>query len=233
MFTQALKDAGFNNANASEAVTVKDATPKDEKVKTICDVTQIITGVTPTEGNTPPFGTALGNAVATAPSVSPDKNLDAPKGPTWTLPEIPGLGSGGGGGGFALPSLPKAAFVIPALFDDGLSHLDPPVCYTRQHMSKITSQITSHMPSNTFSNTFSKILLNILSNTTLPALYSLSLTQMGSTATTSSLKQPLTLLSTYVLSHTHSTHMNFNTSLTTCPLTSSHPQHVLTLTLSL
>ena len=131
VFTQALKDAGFNNANASETVTVKDATPKDEKVKTICDVIQIISGVTPTEGNTPPFGTALGNAVATAPSVSPDKNVDPPKAPLFSLPEI----SLPGGGGFGLPVLPKGAFVIPALFDDGLSHLDPPVRHILYHMN--------------------------------------------------------------------------------------------------
>ena len=176
VFTQALKDAGFNNANATEAVTVKDATPNDEKVKTICDVIQIISGVTPTEGNTPPFGTALGNAVATAPSVSPDKNVDAPKAPTiFSLPELPALGGGGGGGfglpalggggggGFGLPTLPNGAFGIPALFDDGLSQLDPPVRQSCYHMTTYYRMNTyKHMLSHEHTLTYKHILTHAI-----------------------------------------------------------------------
>ena len=118
VFTQALKDAGFNSAGATDFVTLKDSTPTpNPKGQTVCDVTQIVTGISPTEGNTPPFATAMGTAVATAPSCSSDPDLHAPNNSTFN---------------FALPSLPdmtnvvpRVAFVLPAVFDDGLSHLDP------------------------------------------------------------------------------------------------------------
>jgi hypothetical protein len=116
VFTSALKDAGFNSAGATDFVTLTDATPTpNPKGHTVCDVTQIVTGITPTEANTPPFGTAMTTAVATAPSCSADPDLHAPGNFNFTLPSLPDMSS----------VVPKVTFTLPAVFDDGLSHLDP------------------------------------------------------------------------------------------------------------
>ena len=72
-FTRALKSAGFPNVQTVGPVVVKDITSTigpNPLSKTVLEMTQKLVGVTQEEANTPTFKAAMGDFVATAPSVS-------------------------------------------------------------------------------------------------------------------------------------------------------------------
>ena len=72
-FTRALKSAGFPNVRTVGPVVVKDITSTigpNPLSKTVLEMTQKLVGVTPEEANMPTFKYAMGDFVATAPSMS-------------------------------------------------------------------------------------------------------------------------------------------------------------------
>ena len=72
-FTRALKTAGFSNVKAVGPVVVKDITSTigpNPLSKTVLEMTQKLAGITLEEANMPTFKAAMGDFVATAPSMS-------------------------------------------------------------------------------------------------------------------------------------------------------------------
>jgi len=151
VFTQALKDAGFNKANATEHVALTDATPKvNPKQFTVVNVTQVVLGVPLSEGKTPTFGTAMGTSVATAPSVSAPEE-EKPKTPKRFV-LFPGDDAAAPSGEqkddgpfLPLPTMPNVVFPQVRLFGgpEDLYHLDPE---NRGQLSKQTTE-SSRPPS--------------------------------------------------------------------------------------
>jgi hypothetical protein len=71
-FTALLRQSGYPRADAHQKIATRDATPSPNPTQVVVvEVTQAVDGVTADEARRAEFGTAFGDIVAQAPSVSP------------------------------------------------------------------------------------------------------------------------------------------------------------------